>query len=75
MKRTILDAVIKLLETELGRQMQANVQSNATTALSALNADKQRDTTGFEAAFLAHGYAKHCMDLSHQLDELRANAH
>lgn len=72
MKRTILEAVIKKLETELGRQSQANVQSNATTALSASNADKQRDTTGFEAAFLARGYAMHCMDLSHQLDALRA---
>ena len=71
MKQAIVRAVIGKLEAELGRQSQANAQSNATTAYSASNADKQRDTTGFEAAFLAHGYAKHCMDLSHQLDELR----
>jgi len=72
MKRAMIEAVIKKLETELGRQSNANVQSNATTAYSASNADKQRDTTGFEAAFLAHGYAVHCMDLSHRLDELRS---
>ena len=72
MKHAIIDAVIKTLEQELARQSQANTQSNATTSFSASNADKQRDTTGFEAAFLAHGYAKHCMDLSHQLEELRA---
>ena len=72
MKQTILDAVIQALETELERQTQANAQSNAATTFSASNADKQRDTTGFESAFLAHGYAMHCMDLSHQLDELRA---
>jgi len=64
--------VIRTLETELARQSNANSQSNAATSFSASNADKQRDTTGFEAAFLAHGYAMHCMDLSHQLDELRA---
>jgi transcription elongation GreA/GreB family factor len=72
MKQVIIDAVIKALEKELARQSQANTQSNATTSLSASNADKQRDTTGFEAAFLAHGYAMHCMDLSHHLEELRA---
>ena len=71
-KQTILDAVIQLLETELGRQTQANAQSNAATTFSASNADKQRDTTGFESAFLARGYAMHCIDLAHQLDELRA---
>ena len=72
MKQAILEAVIKKLETELGRQKQANTQSNAVTTFSAANADKQRDTTGFESAFLARGYAMHCMDLSHRLDELRA---
>jgi hypothetical protein len=70
-KQKIVDGVIRILETELGRQTQANVQSNAATTFSAANADKQRDTTGFESAFLAHGYARHCMDLSHQLDALR----
>ncbi|MBT8046569.1 MAG: hypothetical protein KJN67_05335 [Pontiella sp.] len=72
MKQTILDAVIQALETELERQTQANAQSNAATTFSAANADKQRDTTGVEAAFLAHGYAKHCIDLAHRLEELRA---
>ena len=72
MKQQIIDEVIKALEVELARQSQANTQSNATTSFSASNADKQRDTTGFEAAFLAHGYAMHCMDLSHQLEVLRA---
>ncbi len=71
MKRAIIDAVIQKIELELGRQSNANAQSNAATSFSASNADKQRDTTGFEAAFLAHGYARHCMDLSHHLDELR----
>ncbi len=72
MKQAIIEAVITKLEVELGRQSQANAQSNATTSMSAANADKQRDTTGYEAAFLAHGYARHCMDLAHQLEELKA---
>lgn len=71
MKQVILNAVIGRLEAELARQSQANAQSNAATSMGAANADKQRDTTGFEAAFLAHGYAMHCMDLSHRLDDLR----
>lgn len=71
MKRAIIDAVIRKLEMELGRQTQANARSNATTTFSAANADKQRDTTGYEAAYLARGYAMHCMDLTHQLDDLR----
>lgn len=71
MKQAVLEAVMRKLEVELARQTQANAQSNAATTFSASNADKQRDTTGFEAAFLAHGYARHCMDLSHRLDELR----
>jgi hypothetical protein len=71
-KQTILDAVIRALETELERQTQANAQSNAATTFSAANADKQRDTTGVEAAFLARGYAMHCIDLAHRLEELKA---
>jgi hypothetical protein len=71
MKQAILDAVIKQLEIELARQAQANAQSNAATSFSAANADKQRDTTGVEAAFLAHGYAKHCLELASRLDELK----
>ena len=72
MKQAILDAVIEVLETELARQMTANAQSNAGAAFSAANADKQRDTTGFEAAHLARGYAQHALDLRHRIDELKA---
>ena len=72
MKESIIEAVIRKLEEELVRQAQANVRSNAATTFSAANADKQRDTTGYEAAFLARGYARHCIDLKHQLDELKA---
>ncbi len=71
MKQAIIDAVIQALETELGRQTLANAQSNAATTFSASNADKQRDTTGFESAFLARGYAMHCIDLAHRLEELK----
>jgi len=74
MKQTVINAVINKLELELGRQSHANAQSNAATSFSASNADKQRDTTGYEAAFLAHGYARHCMTLMHQIDELRSMA-
>jgi tRNA U55 pseudouridine synthase TruB len=72
MKQVLIETVIRALEVELGRQAQANAQSNAATSFSAANAEKQRDTTGYEAAFLAHGYAKHCVDLAHRLDELKA---
>ena len=71
MKKTIISAVIEKLESELGRQSQANAQSNAASSFSAAHADKQRDTTGYEAAFLARGYATHCMAVSHCLDELK----
>ena len=72
LKKAIIEAVIRKLELELGRQTQANAQSNAATSFSAANAEKQRDTTGFEAAFLAHGYARHCMDLVRQLEALKS---
>lgn len=72
MKQNIVDAVIRKLENELGRQTQANKQSNEASVFSAANAEKQRDTTGFEAAHLARGYATHCKDLAHQLDQLKA---
>ncbi|MDF7808183.1 hypothetical protein P4E94_12090 [Pontiellaceae bacterium B12219] len=72
MKQTILNAVIQTLENELVRQARANVQSNAGAAFSAVGAEKQRDTTGFEAAFLAKGYANHVQQLQRQLDELKA---
>jgi transcription elongation GreA/GreB family factor len=71
MKQTILDAVIQALETELERQAQANAQSNAATTFSASNADKQRDTTGYEAAYLARGYAQHALTLRNHIDQLK----
>lgn len=72
MKQAIITTVIQRLEAELERQTQANMQLNAATSFSAVNADKQRDTTGMEAAFLAHGYAKRGLSLVHQLEVLRA---
>jgi transcription elongation GreA/GreB family factor len=72
MKQTILNAVFQALENELERQARANVQSNACAAFSAAGAEKQRDTTGIEAAFLAKGYANHVQQLQRQLDELKA---
>ncbi len=72
MKQTILDAVIQTLEEELELRLNANAQSNAGAAFSAANAEKQRDTTGFEAAHLARGHAMFAMELRHQIDELKA---
>jgi hypothetical protein len=72
MKQTILKAVIQALEKELERQVRANVQSNAASAFSAAWAEKQRDTTGFEAAHLARGYASHVQELRQQIDDLKA---
>jgi transcription elongation GreA/GreB family factor len=72
MKRDVIQKVIATLEAELERQARANVQSNEATAFSAAGAEKQRDTTGFEAAHLARGYANHAQELRHQIDVLRA---
>ncbi|MDF7800827.1 hypothetical protein P4C99_15235 [Pontiellaceae bacterium B1224] len=72
MKQTILNAVIQTLEKELERQTRANMQSNAGAAFSAAGAEKQRDTTGIEAAYLARGYANHVQELTRQIDELKA---
>ena len=72
MKQTILEAVIQSLEKELERQVRANVQSNAGAAFSAAGAEKQRDTTGIEAAYLAKGYANHVQELQRQIAELKA---
>jgi hypothetical protein len=72
MKRTILDAVLKELEVELARLSGANEQSSASAQYSAPNAEKQRDTTGLEAAYLAHGYSKQCNMLAKQIEELKA---
>ncbi len=72
MKEMILEAVIQTLEKELDRQVRANAQSNAASAFSAANAEKQRDTTGVEAAYLARGYAHHVQELRRHIDELKA---
>lgn len=72
MKQTILDAVIKEMEAELERQLQANSQSNAGAAQSMVSGASQRDTTGYEASYLARGYAQHAQDLARQLEELKA---
>ncbi|MDH3982486.1 MAG: hypothetical protein OES84_06235 [Kiritimatiellaceae bacterium] len=71
-KRAVLDEIIKAVESELERQLGANARSNAVAVFSAPGADKQRDTTGFEAAHLARGYAVQAINLSHQLEELKA---
>ncbi len=71
MKRTILDAILKELKTELARQHSANERSSIGAMHSAPNAEKQRDTTGLEAAYLAHGYAKQCTTLAKQIEELK----
>jgi transcription elongation GreA/GreB family factor len=71
MKQTILNEIILSLEKELARQIRANVQSNAGAAFSAAGAEKQRDTTGYEAAFLAKGYASHVQVLQRRVDELK----
>lgn len=71
MKRIILDAVITELECELTRLYHANEQSNLGAAHSEPHAEKQRDTTGLEAAYLAHGYALQCNALAKQVEELR----
>ena len=71
MKQKVIDAVIQSLETELERHSSANAQSNAGAAFSAANAEKQRDTTGFEAAHLAKGYANHALKLRQHIDQLK----
>ena len=71
MKQTILNAVIKVLEVELGRLSGAGEQSSAGAMHSAPNAEKQRDTSGLEAAYLAHGYARQCQILAKQIEELK----
>ncbi len=63
--------MIQALEKELERQVRANVQSNAGAAFSAAGAEKQRDTTGIEAAYLARGYANHVQELQHEIVELK----
>ena len=72
MKRTILNAILKELETELTRQQGAGESASVGAMHSAPAAEKQRDTTGLEAAYLAHGYAKQCATLTKQIEELKA---
>jgi len=71
MKRTILDAIRRELEAELARLQNANEQSSAGAMHSAPNAEKQRDTTGLEAAYLAHGYSRKCKELTKQIAALK----
>ena len=72
MKQLILETIINAMEDELERQLQANAQSNAGAAHSMAKGASQRDTTGYEASFLARGYAQHAQELAKQLDELKA---
>jgi transcription elongation GreA/GreB family factor len=72
MKQMVLEEVIRVLEAELTRQLKANAQSNSGAAFSAAGAEKQRDTTGFEAACLARGHAKHAHELRQGIEELKA---
>ena len=72
MKRTILDAILKALEVELARLSGAGERASDGAMHSAPNAEKQRDTTGLEAAYLAHGYAQQCITLAKQIEELKA---
>jgi transcription elongation GreA/GreB family factor len=71
MKRAILNEVIKIVDAELARLRSASAQSNRGALHSAPRAEKQRDTTGLEAAYLAHGYAQNCNELAWQLEELK----
>ena len=71
MKRTILDAIMKELETELARRQGASERASAGAMHSAPNAEKQRDTTGLEAAYFAHGHSMQCATLAKQIEELR----
>lgn len=70
-KQQIADQLIARLEQELLRQRQANQRANAGARFSAANAEKQRDTTGFEAAHLARGYAMQHHEVMQQIQELK----
>jgi hypothetical protein len=71
MKRIVLDAILEKLEMELSRLLCANEQSGVAAEYSAPNAEKQRDTTGVEAAYLASGYATQCNALAKKIEELK----
>lgn len=74
MKRALIEAVIAAMEQELSRQHNASEQSSIGATHSAPHAEKQRDTTGLEAAYLAHGYAKQCSALVRQIKALKTIA-
>lgn len=71
MKQTILDAILKELEAEFDRRRGASDRSSVGAMYSAPNAEKQRDTTGLEAAYLAHGHSNQCAILAKQIEELK----
>ena len=70
-KQIILNKVIETLEKELLRQAGANQQACNSALQSTHRMASQRDTTGYEASFLSHGYAKHCEELTQQINELK----
>jgi transcription elongation GreA/GreB family factor len=70
MKQKIFDAVINKLEAELALLRGANADSSASAMQSAPHAEKQRDTSGLDAAYLAHGYSMKCNTLARRLAEL-----
>ena len=72
MKRIILNAILKELEAELARLNGAAVRSSSGAMHSAPNAEKQRDTTGVEAAHLAQAYSMQCTTLTKQIEELKS---
>ncbi|MFC1467643.1 hypothetical protein ACFLQY_02990 [Verrucomicrobiota bacterium] len=72
MKRQIINVVINKLEQELNRQQHANKRTNDGARFNAANAEKQRDTTGYEAAHLARGYAMQHRELAQQIDALKS---
>ena len=64
-------AILRELEMELDRLNGVNQHASTAAVFSAPHAEKQRDTTGFEAAYLAHGYSMQCNTLARQIEELR----
>jgi hypothetical protein len=71
MKDLVLDQVIRALEDELARRKGADEQASRGAMDSAPRAEKQRDTTGLEAAYLAHGHARQANALVRKIEELR----
>ena len=71
MKQQIFDAILRKLEVELDRLNGANQHASTVAVFSAPHAEKQRDTTGFGAAYPAHGYSMQCNTLVRQIEKLR----